>query len=219
MNVQLRFRTLLSPLLVVLLLASLSATAQIKPGVRFGYSNYINTGMHTLHFGAQADYPLGSFLGLRLSAEMGIGGGGQSEHTVSGLNNNLDLLAITGTGSSSITAYQVALDQRIWVMKDGYENGGLYGILGLGGTLAKVKTKYKITSDLSQVVYIDGFPANGDEIDYNQYLIRGAVGYLLPVGKLNLMVEAKLNFPLNDAPSDEVIPVRQDLGIWFGLQF
>ena len=203
----------------LLLFAVLPALAQLQPGLRIGYTNYLRTGVHMALLGGQLEKPLNDQLGLRGSLEAGIGSAGTDEYRVAGLDAQLRRVVVGADGNTSAMLLHGGLDVRAFVSGNGYKVGGFYGILGLGLTAARANTEYEIISSLDNVVYVNGFPEEGDQADYLHLVMRGGIGYQFALGKLNAFVESKLNFPVSDQKRDDSLHLRQDVGLWFGVLF
>lgn len=205
--------------LFALLAICTTTFAQLAPGARIGYTNYLRTGTHVGMLGGQLDYSFDNTWGLRGSLEAGYGTAGTDTYSVLGLNSNLRRVTIEANGKSTVMLLHGALDAKAFAWGDGYQTGGFYGILGMGLTAAQATTSYDITSNLDDVVYINGFPEEGDVAEYFHVAMRGGIGYQFELGKLNAFSELKLNFPVTDQKRDTPLFLRQDVGVWFGIVF
>ena len=85
----------------MLLLAALPGLAQLQPGLRIGYTNYLRTGVHMALLGGQLEKPLNDQLGLRGSLEAGIGSAGTDEYRVDGLDAQLRRVVVGASISTN----------------------------------------------------------------------------------------------------------------------
>ncbi len=102
------------------------------------------------------------------------------------------------TYEEKISTLNFWLDAQKFFGDGDYEDGGVYGLLGLGFTSAKVK--YSVSS--YDATLYDG--PNFEDSSVGQLGIRGAVGFDKGLDFGNLFAEAGINLSANSANDQEI---------------
>lgn len=193
--------------------ASFSMGAQLNYNMYFG-----GTGMKIFGLGIFGDYGKTEDVGIRGALNYYL------PYVKSGGTWLADALAdSTKPGAIEVglkykyNFYNVSLDGKKYFGDGSYEDGGLYGFLGLGLTIAQFryeidaydKTKYEATP----------FDENSKE-SFIQYIIRGGLGYERSLDFASIFAEGVLNIPANNVNGQYVeIQIPLSAGLHAGIRF
>jgi hypothetical protein len=125
--------------------------------------------------------------------------------------------SITVTGKWKIGIISISADAKKIFGGNDYEDGGFYGALGAGLSIASIKT----TLDSYDSANYDAYTTEGKET-FSQLLIRGAIGYDARLDFGALYGEALLTLPANSYNSRDGyagdVSIPGSIGIQAGIR-
>ena len=120
---------------------------------------------------------------------------------------------VTTTGKDKIGIMSFAFDGKKIFGGNDYSDGGFYGFIGVGLSIATVSSKLDNASGAYQYNYTEG------KESFSQFLLRGGVGYDVRLDFGAIFAEAILNLPANQVNGVGVsIEIPASFGIQAGLR-
>lgn len=190
-----------SLILFLMLSCSVGAKAQFGIGGQVNWSKYFSSGPSFIGFGANGSIVVGDEYPVRLSVNYGLPKSTSETTYGSALSSTTSPSQIQVTYEEKISMLNFWLDVQKYFGDGDYEDGGLYGLVGVGYTSAGVK--YTVGSYDATRYDVGTF----EDTNIGQLGIRGALGYDKGLDFGNLFGEFGLNLSANQA-NDQTIEVN-----------
>jgi hypothetical protein len=193
---------------LVLMFSSASLAQDVSFGGKAGFGSYLGTGFNPIVIGVQGDWIKDDQIGLRFSFDFGFtskdGEGNAHARSSIVIPQSIDV-----TYTSKLKTFDLGVDGRKYFGNAEYDDGGFYGFLGVGITIAKIQTTYDYGIYSNEIYSATGFEGENDPQTFFQYMLRGGLGYEIDMDFGKLFFEAKLNFPANNVGG---VPIPVDIG-------
>lgn len=177
----------------------MSTQAQFALGGQVNWSKYFAGAPSFIGVGVNATYVLGESFPIRFSANFSLPSTEEGTTYATALNSQVSPSQVVVTTSNKISLMNFWLDGQKFFGDGDYETGGLYGLVGLGFTIASFKTEY---GAYDANVYSLNVGEDSEKV--SQLGIRFALGYEAGLDFANIFGEAGLNLSANQANNMEV---------------
>lgn len=194
-----------------------TAKSQFYMGGNLSFSNYLGgTGLKSLGIGLTGEWSPDQDRTLtRISFTYGFPSSEEATYTAEAIDpfiTNPDYIDVTG--KTKIGFMHLNVDYKRFFGDGDYEDGGFYGFLGAGLSIAKV------------TYVIDSFDESKYEIKYSydpesffQFTLKGGIGYDISLDFGNLYGEAFLNVPANNVNGAYIaIQIPMAVGLQAGIR-
>lgn len=186
-------------LALVLVSACVSVHAQFGVGGQVNWSKYFQGAPSFIGLGVNVTYVLGETYPLRFSANFGLPSTEDGTTYANAYSSVTNPSQVQVTTEDKISLMNFWLDAQRYFGDGDYEDGGVYGLVGLGLTIASAKTEYG-----SYDANLYGINMSDESEKISQFGIRGALGYEAGLDFANVFGEAGLNLSANSANGQEI---------------
>ena len=176
-----------------------AAMAQFAAGGQVNYSKYFSSGPSFIGLGINGTLVVADDYPIRLSVNFGLPNSEEYTTTVNALSNQTTPSYLTVKYTEKISLLNFWLDAQKYFGDGDFGDGGLYGLLGVGFTSAKVD--YEVGS-YNLALYDTAIQEENQSI--GQLGIRGGLGYDVGLDFGNIFIEAGLNLSANQANGQTV---------------
>ncbi|MFT5822854.1 MAG: hypothetical protein ACI8ZM_004111 [Crocinitomix sp.] len=185
--------------LIILFGSTLSAEAQIGGGGKVGFDYYLGgSGVKTISLAGFVDWQKDDEYGLRFGLGYGLPNKQTDTYTANALSTATDPEYISVTGDFKVSFIHLTTDFKKYFGRGEYDDGGFYGSLGIGYSLAMAKTTYDYGLFDESEYTVTGTSDEGSREIIGQFMLRGFIGYEFDADFAKIFSEFGLSFPANN---------------------
>jgi hypothetical protein len=186
----------------VLLMTFGSTFSQIGVGAQLNYMRYGGgTDLGFIGLGVNGTYVVNESIPVRLSINFGLPQTTEYTESASALSSTTVPQNVTYTYSEKVSLLNVWIDAQKYFGNGDHEDGGVYGLLGIGYTSAG--SSFEVGSVDRTRYQVFEF----EDSRVGQLGLRGAIGYDVGLDFGNIFAEAGINISANQQ-NDQIVAVN-----------
>jgi hypothetical protein len=178
---------------------------QIGGGAKLGYDVFLaGYGIKTISVGGFGTFELENEILLRGGLQLGLPYKYTSDYTATAYDSDLEPESMSVSGEYKFKTLHVTADGIKYFGKGDADNGGFYGVLGVGLTIASEQVVYDYGSIDTNAYSVTQRTDEGKKERAAQPMIRGFVGYDVEIDDLHPFVELGLSLAANKVNEQSV---------------
>ncbi len=184
----------------IALIATVTTFSQIGGGGKLGYDIYFGgTGIKTLSIGGFGTYELDNEILVRAGVQIGLPYKESGTYTASARDNFSQPQSIQVNGEYKVSTINIYGDGIKFFGNGDADDGGAYGLVGVGITIASDQTTYQ---EYDRSIYsVTGFTDEGEKATFAQPMIRAFLGYDLAFDSVHGFAELGLSIAASESNS------------------